>query len=154
MPNKTIGRLLKIGTLLSTYGLLFTVLLQIICRFTPINTPPWTEEASRLFFIYAMSFAAGLAMKNEFYVHLDMFYQRFPERFKKLLNLAIPIVTLALFVSMSIYSIAFVLLGISEKSPSMGFNMGLAFLSIFIMSASISYYLLKKIQRTIKTSRI
>jgi TRAP-type C4-dicarboxylate transport system permease small subunit len=147
MLNKTIGRLLKMGTLLSTYGLLFTVLLQIICRFSPIDTPPWTEEASRLFFIYAMSFAAGLAMKNEFYVHLDMFFDRFPERIKKILNLAIPLITLVLFVVMAIYAIKFVVLGLSEKSPSMGFNMGIAFFSIFIMSASICYYLIRKIMK-------
>ena len=153
MLNKTVGRILKIGTLLSTWGLILTVLLQIVCRFTPFNTPPWTEEASRIFFIYAMSFSAGLAMKNEFYVHLDMFYNRFPERIKKVLNLAIPIITLALFVVMAIYSIKFILLGIPEKSPSMGFNMGIAFFSIFIMSASISYYLWKKIQKIFKISR-
>ena len=153
MLNKTIGRLLKMGTLLSTYGLLLTVLLQIICRFTPMNTPSWTEEASRLFFIYAMSFAAGLAMKNEFYVHLDMFYERFPERIKKTLHLAVPSISLILFVVMAVYAIKFVILGIPEKSPSMGFNMGIAFFSIFIMSTSISYYLLKKIMKIIKNSR-
>lgn len=153
MLNKAVGRILKIGTLLSTWGLILTVLLQIICRFTPFNTPPWTEEASRIFFIYAMSFAAGLAMKNEFYVHLDMFYNRFPERFKKVLNLAIPIVTLLLFLVMAIYSIKFILLGIPEKSPSMGFNMGIAFFSMLIMSTSISYYLWKKIIKTLKNSR-
>ncbi|MEG3655887.1 TRAP transporter small permease subunit [Arenibacter palladensis] len=153
MLNKTIGRLLKMGTLLSTYGLLFTVLLQIICRFTPINTPAWTEEASRIFFIYAMSFASGLAMKNEFYVHLDMFYERFPESIKKTLNLAVPSITLILFVVMDIYAIKFVILGIPEKSPSMGFNMGIAFFSIFIMSTSISYYLLRKIMKIMKNSR-
>lgn len=153
MVNKIVGRLLKMGTLLSAWGLLSTVLLQIFCRFTPFSTPSWTEEASRLFFIFAMSFAAGLAMKNEFYVHLDMFYNRFPAKFKKILNLAIPITTLVLFVIMAISSIKFILLGIPEKSPSMGFNMGIAFFSIFIMSASISYYLWKKIQKTIKNSR-
>ena len=138
MLNNIVGRILKFGTLLSTWGLILTVLLQIICRFTPFNTPPWTEEASRILFIYAMSFAAGLAMKNEFYVHLDMFYNRFPERFKTVLNLAIPIVTLVLFLVMAIYSVKFILLGIPEKSPSMGFNMGIAFFSMFIMSTSIS----------------
>lgn len=153
MLNKTVGRLLKMGTLLSTYGLLFTVLLQIICRFTPMNTPAWTEEASRIFFIYAMSFASGLAMKNEFYVHLDMFYERFPERIKKTLNLAIPSITLILFVVMAVYAIKFIILGIPEKSPSMGFNMGIAFFSIFIMSTSIGYYLLIKIMKIIKKSR-
>ena len=153
MLNKSIGRLLKMGTLLSTYGLLFTVLLQIICRFTPMNTPAWTEEASRIFFIYAMSFASGLAMKNEFYVHLDMFYERFPERIKKTLNLAVPSITLILFVVMAVYAIKFIILGIPEKSPSMGFNMGIAFFSIFIMSTSIGYYLLIKIMKIIKKSR-
>ncbi|MDX1769343.1 TRAP transporter small permease [Arenibacter troitsensis] len=153
MLNKTVGRLLKMGTLLSTYGLLFTVLLQIICRFTPMNTPAWTEEASRIFFIYAMSFASGLAMKNEFYVHLDMFYERFPERIKKTLNLAVPSITLILFVVMAVYAIKFIILGIPEKSPSMGFNMGIAFFSIFIMSTSIGYYLLIKIMKIIKKSR-
>jgi TRAP-type C4-dicarboxylate transport system permease small subunit len=100
-----------------------------------------------------MSCAAGLAMKNEFYVHLDMFYDRFPERIKKILNLAVPAITLVLFVVMAIYAIKFVILGIPEKSPSMGFNMGIAFFSIFIMSASISYYLLIKIMKTMKNSR-
>ncbi|MDL5513338.1 TRAP transporter small permease subunit [Arenibacter sp. M-2] len=151
--NKMIGRILKIGTLLSTWGLIFTVLLQIICRFTPFNTPHWTEEASRIFFIYAMSFASGLAMKNEFYVHLDMFYNRLPERIKKILNITVPTMSLILFVVMAIYAIKFVILGIPEKSPSMGFNMGIAFFGMFIMSASISYYLLRKVMKIIKNTR-
>ena len=154
MLYRAIGRFLKIGTLLSTWGLMGTVLLQIICRFSPINTPAWTEEASRLFFIYAMSFAAGLAMKNDFYVHLDMFYSRFPERFKKILNLVIPIITLLLFVIMAFYSIQFIVLGIPEKSPSMGFNMGVAFFSMFVMATSISYYIWRKIRKIYKTTKL
>ena len=153
MLHKTIGRILKVGVLLSTWGLIFTVLLQIFCRFTPLDTPTWTEEASRLFFIYAMSFGAGLAMKNEYYVHLDMFFSNFPVKLQRLLVKVIPVIVLFLFVIMAIYSIQFVLLGIPEKSPSMGFNMGVAFFSMFIMSASISYYLWKKIQKNYKNSK-
>ncbi|CAM4247793.1 TRAP transporter small permease [Zobellia nedashkovskayae] len=153
MLHKTIGRILKVGVLLSTWGLIFTVLLQIFCRFTPLDTPTWTEEASRLFFIYAMSFGAGLAMKNEYYVHLDMFFSSFPVKMQRLLVKVIPIISLFLFAVMAIYSIQFMLLGISEKSPSMGFNMGIAFFSMFIMSASVSYYLWKKIQRNYKNSK-
>jgi len=153
MLHKAIGRILKIGTLVSTWGLIATVLLQIICRFTPIDTPSWTEEASRLFFIYAMSFAAGLAMKNEFYVHLSMFYDRFPSRFKELLSLVIPILSLVLFVFMGIYSVQLIMLGLAEKSPSMGLNMGFAFLSMFIMATSVVYYLAKKIARDFKNRK-
>ncbi len=153
MLHKTIGRVLKVSVLLSTWGLIATVLLQILCRFTPLDTPSWTEEASRLFFIYAMSFGAGLAMKNEYYVHLDMFFSRFPVRMQQLLVQIIPVVVLVLFIIMAAYSVKFIVLGIPEKSPSMGFNMGVAFFSMFVMSASISYYLWKKIQRNYKNSK-
>jgi len=150
MLHKTIGRILKYGVLLSTWGLIVTVLVQIVCRFTPIATPSWTEEASRIFFIYAMSFAAGLAMKNEYYVHLDMFYSRLPKAMQRFLTKAIPIITLLLFGIMAIYAIQFILLGIPEQSPSMGFNMGVAFFSMFIMSISICYYVVIKIKKVFK----
>ncbi|MEO9892458.1 TRAP transporter small permease subunit [Aurantibacter sp.] len=145
MLHKNIGRVLKYGVLISTWGLISTVVIQIICRFTPIATPSWTEEASRIFFIYAMAFAAGLAMKSNYYVHLDMFYSRFSKKFQHLLLMAIPIISLVLFLIMAIYSMRFVMLGFAEKSPSMGFNMGVAFFSMFIMSVSICYYLVIKI---------
>lgn len=154
MLHKIIGRLLKYGALLSTWGLILTVLIQIICRFTPIATPSWTEEASRIFFIYAMSFAAGLAMKNNYYVHLDMFYSRFPEKFQRFLLKAIPIITFVLFAIMAVYSIRFVLQGLAEKSPSMGFNMGVAFFSMFVMSISICYYLGIEIVKNFKRQNI
>ena len=150
MLHKTIGRVLKYGALVSTWGLVVTVLVQIICRFTPLATPSWTEEASRIFFIYAMSFAAGLAMKNDFYVHLDMFYNRFPQKFQEFLVKTIPIITFLLFAIMAVYSIKFVILGVPEKSPSMGFNMGVAFFSMFIMAISICYYLGVKIGKNFK----
>jgi TRAP-type C4-dicarboxylate transport system permease small subunit len=100
-----------------------------------------------------MSFAAGLAMKNEFYVHLDMFYNRLPEKAKNILSLAIPVTSLVLFLVIGVYAIKFVILGIPEKSPSMGFNMGIAFFSMYIMSGSICYYLLIKIRKMIKSYR-
>ncbi len=58
------GKILKIGTLLSTWSLIAMVLFQIICRFSWFETPSWTEEASRILFIYAISFASGLALKS------------------------------------------------------------------------------------------
>jgi len=154
MLYKTIGRILKYGALISTWGLILTVLLQIFCRFTPIATPSWTEEASRIFFIYAMSFTAGLAMKNDYYVHLDMFYNRFPQRFQRFLVKAIPVITFFLFGVMAIYAIQFIVLGVPEQSPSMGFNMGIAFFSMFIMSVSICYYLWIKIKKNFKNPNL
>jgi len=58
---KTLNKLLSLGTLLSTIGFIGSTVIQIFARFFLASAPSWTEEASRLFFIYAMSFAAGLA---------------------------------------------------------------------------------------------
>ncbi|MBX2877204.1 MAG: TRAP transporter small permease [Saprospiraceae bacterium] len=152
--EKYISRFLKYGTLLSTYALIGSVLLQIFARFFLANTPSWTEEASRLFFIYATSFAAGLALKNKYYVHLDLFFDRLSERAKKIILVLIPVLILSLFVLLSIFSIQFILLGHQEFSPSMKTRMSLAFCSMFIMGASISYFAFLDLKKAIKNSRL
>lgn len=149
--RKGIGKILKIGTLLSTWGLIAMVLLQIICRFTWFETPSWTEEASRILFIYAISFASGLALKSSnYYVALDAFYNRFNSRFKTFLDKSIPIAIFLLFAVFAFYSIQFISLGMIEKSPSMGFNMGITFCSMFIIGASLCYYAWYKIVKVFK----
>ena len=149
--RKGIGRILKVGTLLSTWGLIAMVLLQIICRFSWFETPSWTEEASRIFFIYAISFASGLALKSSnYYVALDAFYNRFNPNFKGFLDKSIPIVTFLLFAVFAFYSIQFISLGMIEKSPSMGFNMGVAFCSMFLVGATLCYYAWHKVVQAFK----
>ncbi len=148
-----ITRILKIGTLWSTIGLILTVSLQIFARFFLKNAPSWTEEASRFLFIYAIAFAAGLALKNHYYVHLDMFYNKFSSSVKKSLRLAIPIFIFLLFAIMSIYAVQLILLGFKEKSPSLGMNMGIAFLSIFIMSSTICLFAWQQFQKAKTTNK-
>ena len=150
---KTVGRFLKIGTLLSTTGLIVTVSLQIFARFFLPYAPSWTEEASRLFFIYAISFAAGLALKTHYYVHLDMFYNSFPSKVKKAVDLMVPVITFLLFAIMIVFTVELIVLGLPEKSPSLGFPMAFAFFSMFIMSASICFYAWGHIQRQLENRK-
>lgn len=135
-----IARILKLGTLTSTFGFIGSTLIQIYARFFLESAPSWTEEASRFFFIYAMSFAAGLAMKDNYYVYLDLIYNRLKESQKKVLDLTISIFTLLLFLIMALYSIQFIVLGVPENSPSLRISMSLPFASIFIMALSICIY--------------
>jgi len=151
--QKAIGRFLKIGTLLGTFGFLAAVLLQIFARFFLESAPSWTEEASRLFFIYAISFASGLALKSNYYVALDTFYNTFDESFKKLLNWGIPLSIFLLFAIIVLYAIPLITLGLDEKSPSLKFPMAVAFFSIFIMATSICYYSYQKIASLIKNRK-
>ncbi|SOE21655.1 TRAP-type C4-dicarboxylate transport system, small permease component [Spirosomataceae bacterium TFI 002] len=143
-------RFLKYGTIISTYLLVASVLLQIYARFFMDNTPAWTEEASRLFFIYTMSFAAGLALKNNYYVYLELFYDNMNLRSQKVLMVLIYVGIVLLFTLMSYASFKFVQLGIPEKSPSMKISMSIAFFSMFIMAASICFFAIIDILKIFK----
>lgn len=148
--ERHIRRLLKYGTLISTYGLIASVLLQIYARFFLENTPAWTEETSRLFFIYAISFASGLALKNHYYVHLDVVFDQFSAKVQRNLLLVIQVSTLILFAFIAYFALQFVIQGHQESSPSMGTPMSFAFFSIFLMTASISYYAALEIKKSLK----
>lgn len=139
-PKIVIARVLKLGTLISTFGFIGSIIIQIYARFFLESAPSWTEEASRFFFVYAVSFAAGLAMKDNYYVYLDLLYDRLKESHKKILDLIISASTLLLFLILALYSIQLIVLGVPEKSPSLGVSMSLAFAGIFIMALSVCIY--------------
>ena len=86
--------LVKIGNVLdkvlSAFAFLFTiafcvsVIIQIICRAVPaFPIPAWTEELARYCFIYAVASAAGLAVRGNAYVSVDIITNQVPKRFKK-----------------------------------------------------------------------
>lgn len=145
---------MKYGILLSTYGLIGSVLLQIFARFFLPNTPPWTEEVARLCFIYATAFAAGLALKHRYYVHLDVFFNTLPDRFKRLLLIFIPACTLILFAILGIYALQFIAFGHREFSPSMPIRMSFVFFSMLVMGAAVSYYACLDLLRAIKNQKL
>jgi len=148
--QRTVTRVLKYGVLLSTYGLIGSVLLQIFARFFLENTPPWTEATSRMFFIYATAFAAGLAFKNNYYVHLDVVFDKLPANIQRVLEVIIPALVLLLFGLLTIYAIPFIMAGHFEFSPSMNIRMSFVFFSMFIMGASICYYAWQEQRRQYK----
>lgn len=141
---------LKYGTLLTSTGFVFTVSLQIFARFFLSDVPPWTEEASRILFIYAIAFASGLAYRGNYFVFLEAFYAGFSDKMKKIIDLLSPLMTLFLFGITAFYSLYMLEMGGSELSPSLQIIMVIPFLSILILCISISYFsflsLLKKIK--------
>lgn len=152
MGDKMITRFLETGTLVGAAGLIGTVILQIVSRrFFTENAPSWTEEASRFFFIYAISFAAGLAQREGYFVSMDYVYRKFNERIKKWLDLIIVSFSFVLFLIMGIFSIQFILIGTTETSPGLELPMSIAFTSMFIMSGSILYYLVNQLIQTIRS---
>ena len=131
---------LKIGTLTTTSALIVSVLIQIYARFFMANAPAWTEEASRVLFIYAICFASGLAYKQNYFVFLDLLSGRLSHKTEALLKNAVNITVFVLFFIMAVYSVFYIRLGWVENSPSLGLNMAVSFTSMLLMSSSICFY--------------
>ncbi len=150
---KVINRLLSLGTLISTAGFIGATVVQIFARFFLASAPSWTEEASRLFFIYAMSFAAGLALRDKYYVELDVFYRKFSKKLKYIVDILIQLSVVFLFAIMGIFSVQYILLSSTETSPSMRIPMSFAFVSLLIMSGTVVLYALVEITQLNKNRK-
>lgn len=145
-----LSKFLKYGTLLTSLGFVMTVSLQIFARFFLSDVPPWTEEASRILFIYAIAFSSGLAYRGNYFVFLEAFYVSFSDILKKKIDLISPILSLVLFGFCGFYSLSMLEMGLNEYSPTLHILMVIPFLSIFILCLSVSYYSLMAFLKKIK----
>ncbi|MEL6190958.1 MAG: TRAP transporter small permease subunit [Bacteroidota bacterium] len=150
MMKKYIINGLRVGTLIFTILLVGSVLLQIVARFLFPSTPPWTEEASRLFFIYAIAFASGLAFLENEYVSLDILFNRLSEKGKTRLTILIQGLTTILFGVVAVYSVPFIQLGLLENSPSMGIKMALPFASMLLLASTIAVFSFLELMNTLR----
>ena len=141
---------LKYGTLMTSLGFIFTVSLQIFARFFLTDVPPWTEEASRILFIYSISFASGLAYRGNYFVYLEVFYLGFSSKIKKVVDLVSPILSFFLFGITARYALSVFQMGFSESSPSLQIIMAIPFFSLLILSCSLSFYSLLSLLKKIK----
>ncbi len=134
------GKILKVGTLISTLALLATVVIQIYGRFFMDSAPAWTEEAARVFFIYTMSFGAGLALRDGEFVLLDVIFNLMKEGLQRKLRIVFAVSTIILFTITGIWSLEYVGMGLNEQSPSMGISMAIPFAGITLMSLSVCWF--------------
>jgi len=150
--DRSVTKILEIGTLICVFGLILTVLFQILTRrFFVEQAPAWTEEASRFFFVYAISFAAGLAQKDDEFVSMDYVYRKMNAGARRIADLTINALSIVLFLVMAVYSVQFIWLGAVETSPSLGLPMAIAFASMLVMSGSLTYFLTVQLARKIRT---
>ena len=150
--KKVIEQILNIGTLISTAGFVGATLIQIYARTFLESAPSWTEEISRFFFVYAMSFAAGLAIKGNYYVYLDLFYAKMSTPYKRLVDIIVSVSVIILFFIMGIFAIQYMSLGLVERSPSLGIPMIIPFTSIFLMSLFVCLYTIYELKSKSKAS--
>ena len=133
-------KILKTGVFCVFTALILTVSFQVFSRiFFPTLSRIWTEELTRFLFIYAIAFAAPLAMKQTAYVNIDLI-EKLPVRIVILVKIAVEIMVLVLFLLVSYYGIRFTMLGIHQRAPTIKIPMAAVFVSIPVMSGFMFFY--------------
>ena len=87
---KALDRLLTVFACVFVFAFCVTVIIQIVCRSIPfLPIPSWTEELARYCFIYAVACAAGLAVRANAFVAVDILTNLMPRRTKGFHNIAL-----------------------------------------------------------------
>jgi len=133
-------KILRIGVFCVFTALILTVSFQVFSRiFFPTLSRIWTEELTRFLFIYAVAFAAPLAMKQTAYVNIDLI-EKLPIKIVIIVKVAVEVIVAVLFLLVFYYGIQFTMLGIHQRAPTIKIPMAAVFMSIPIMGGFIFFY--------------
>ena len=94
---KYINTLFNLVTVILFVGMGVTVLLQIFFRFVMKMSVPWTEELSRLLFIYVGFFGTALAARDKQFIIIDVLFKRLPKPVQGVLTVITRVITVAFF---------------------------------------------------------
>ncbi|ASS89881.1 TRAP transporter small permease [Aeribacillus pallidus] len=150
--TKLIDRTLELATILTFFGIIVVVTIQILSRYLPY-TAIWTEELTRFLFIYSVSFAAPLALKRKEFISIELVEKLLPRKAKVIYE-AFIYLAVAIFCAVVAYQgYQFALIGIGQKSATMTIDMSVIHASIGIAVLFISIYALLHIVELMKSLR-
>lgn len=143
---KTISLVLKMLTVLFLTALIVVVMIQVIGRYSPLSFV-WTEELSRFLFIFAVSFAAPIAMEKREYVRVDVLLELLPDKIRKYYDAAIYLL-IAIFLCYIIpFAYKFTMIGQGQTSSTMAISMPFIFSSTIITYVFIALFCFVNIYR-------
>jgi len=138
-------RLARGGSVLSLGAMIVVVALQVFARAFLQQAPPWTEEASRICFLYLIAFGIGPAVRSGKLVRLELFDTLLGPKANATLQLGIGVLT-ALFSSLlCLHSWRFTQSGSFERSPALGLQMDVFFASMLLLSLSLLAFTLESL---------
>ncbi len=133
--------ILAFATVVSLVCMMFTVIIQVFARFFLPQAPAWTEEASRIFFIYTSAFASGLALERKAFVSLGIIDHYCKGRMLFYVRLSVSVVSMIFAFLVAYVSLEFVENGATQTAPTLRFlTMDSIFISITIMMGTIGFY--------------
>ena len=139
--KKLLDTVLIVGAITSMICMVVSVIIQVFARFCLPQAPSWTEEVSRIFFIYITAFASGIALERNVFVSLGFLDHYLHERAASLARLFISIISTVFAFIVSYVSLEFVEIGGMQTAPTLNFlTMDYVFISITLMMGMIGIY--------------
>lgn len=145
MKNNYLSKILAICAVTCFTALMAIVIIQVVFRVFPFaSAPSWTEEASRFLLIFAVTFSAPLAIKDDAYVRVDLLLNRLSFKARRIIDIAIYALLFIFFGLLIYYAYLFAQNGI-QTSPALRIPMYIPYGSTVIMMILLSFYSLSKI---------
>ncbi len=139
--KKILDTILAAGAIISLICMVCAVIVQVFARFFLPQAPSWTEEVSRIFFIYATAFASGLALERNIFVSLGLLDNYCKGRKLYVLKLLVSLISTVFAIIVAYVSWEFVEIGEMQTAPTLRFlTMDYIFFSITIMMGMIGLY--------------
>lgn len=133
---KIVTRILGLLAVLCLSGLIVVVSMQILSRYLPFSYV-WTEELTRYLFLFAISFAAPLALLRNEYINVDLIVNRFPETFRRYYEIGVYVLIACISAVLIREGWIFVEIGKSQASATMPVQMSVIHASILFMGIAL-----------------
>ncbi len=121
-----------LGFLVKVLGiaLIITVALQIFSRYIPFITVVWTEELSRLLFVWYAMFSVAVAYIEDKHLSLDIFYEKLGAKAKKFLDGLELVLTMVVSVTITVKGYQLLDTVRIQTSPILRLSMGVFYAAI------------------------
>ena len=145
--KETIDKMDKVFHILSAITFIcvgFCVMTQVITRYTPGISASWTDELTRLFFLYSVMLGAPMAIKYNEYAVIDIVTSNVKGKVRKVLDFFINLVVAIIAGVGMVQAKIFFQSGLRSVSTSLLINMGLFYVvPLLIFALSLAYCLIK-----------
>ncbi len=133
-------RFVELAAVASLVAMVLVVTLQVFARFLLPSAPAWTEELSRILFIYSVAFGIGVAVDREELVRLALLDQYLSPGYRRLMSRTTQLLVIGISVAIALYSLRFVAIGHEEYSPVLGIRMSVAFAGSLIVMVVAAFF--------------
>ncbi|MEC9484049.1 MAG: TRAP transporter small permease [Halomonas sp.] len=135
-----LDRLFALLASLALLGIAAVVILQIVARVALPSSPAWTEELSRYLFIYMVALSAGLVLRHNRHVNVELFHQLLGYRAQLAYRALVCLVVGGFALMMVPYAWQYAQIGAFQTSPTLRLPMRYVFFSTVFLFSLTAFY--------------